>query len=163
MQPGDRVKIANWVRDRVVVASQGQRWWVPNVTILLQHKCLLCVSGKIGGAGGKRKRPKKKQMEEDGGLVAKGKGDRSKKEQDDNPNPKSKIAKVFVHSPFHVPKMQFQPAVDDLFIPYPVLCEQLNNEHSVKQVALVMLYPGSTTVVDAVTVCNAEWKHRSTL
>ena len=113
---------------------------------------------------GKRK-PKKKRMARGGdGLVAKDKGKRSKKEQGGNPNPMTKFcSKVFVHALLHVPKMQFPPAIDDGFMLYPVLCEQLNNEDSVKQVALVMLYPDSTSVVDAVTVCNAEWKHRSTL
>jgi hypothetical protein len=40
---------------------------------------------------------------------------------------------------FHVPKMQFQPAIDDGFMLYPVLCEELNDQDSVEQVALVIL------------------------
>ena len=134
MHPGDGVEIANWVRDRVVVASQGQRWWVANVAISLQHKWLPCADG-----------------------VDKAKGKEGKKKQDGNPHPKRKIAKGPARLP-SVPKMQFQPAIRDAFMPYPVPC---NGQGKTKQVALVMLCPGSTTVVDALTVCNAEWEHRS--
>jgi hypothetical protein len=38
---------------------------------------------------------------------------------------------------FHVPKMRFQPAIDDGFVLYPVRCE--DDEDSVKQVTLVIL------------------------
>ena len=89
------------------------------VAILLQHECLSCAGGKIGeGEGlvvnGKRKRPKEKQMEEGGPKKKpRGQGERSKKEHGGNPNPMTKILKVSVHSLFHVPKMQFQPTIDD--------------------------------------------------
>ena len=35
--------------------------------------------------------------------------------------------------------MQFQPAIDGAFMLYPVLCEELNDQDSVEQVALVIL------------------------
>jgi hypothetical protein len=89
--------------------------------------------------------------------VGKAKRKRGKKKQDDNPHPKRKIAKGPARLP-SVPKMQFQPATRDAFMLYPVPC---NGQSKAKQVALVMLCPGSTTVVDALTVCNAEWEHRS--
>ena len=138
-----------------------------------QYRCSMNACHVGGGEGlvvnGKRKIPKGEQMEDgEPKKEPSRKRGRSEKVQADSDKliPKTKICKVTSQAAgalFHVPKMQFQPAIDDGFMLYAVLCEQLNDEDSMKQVALVILYPGSTTVVDAVTVCNSEWKHRSTL
>ena len=85
-----------WSSQNCQLGQKPCRGCVPRSTLVgakcgnfLQHKCLPCAGGEIGGARGKMKRSKKKQMEGGGGLVAKCKGERSKKKQDDNPNPKS--------------------------------------------------------------------------